>query len=406
MKLSWKNLIKLSKHDLSFVYLELFIRLFLGFLLFSTITVVVDEYIFSKYAFAILMSTLVLQIINGSTEILVNDNLSKNKNFLNLFFYKFILLNTLYLPILFNFKFESFLLIHYLVLLLSVSYEHIELRYRFFYKYYIFKYKIFFQLLLFPIKFFLAFNGFLFIFIFVNIIEVLTLLIFLFFGFKEVKALNDPFFSFILSEKYILIKFFSSSFLIFLFFKLDQIYIFFKAESNVFSSYFIAGRFNEILNGMVAIFTRYSVPKIISEDDYFVYRKYLHKNLSVHTLFSLIVLLPVFLYSYFIGGEYNDIVYFYLILALSGLFLVFGQIRGIYFLKRNFLHSDIINAIFGICVFALSVYFFENFIEISYVIPISYFLGFLFSGFITTFFYKIGWDFIFKMFTIQGEKNG
>lgn len=393
-----KSVFKLMRHDLRVVYIDLCLRLSLGFYLFTIITVKVDTHTFSLYAFSVLISSLIVQIINGSTEVLINNELRSNKNYFNFFLYKITLIQLLFLPFFFIIEFNIYLMVYFLISIFVVVNEHIELKLRYFYNYSTYKSKIILQLVFFAFKYFSAKKGDIFNVILYSLIESGFLLIVSYFSCKKYfNGSNEKIKIFIVNKKSTLLKYVTSSLLIFLFFKLDQIYIYFKVNSHVFVSYFIASRFNEILNSMVAIWTRYSIPKLFLQDDINVFRKYIYVNITIHLVFSILFFIPVFFYVAYLNPIYSSIIYIYMILAISGIFLVFGQVRGIYFVKKNSISPDIINAIVGILTFLVSVWLLQNLIDGFYIIPISYLIGFMVSGFLTTFFYKLGRKFMSKL---------
>ncbi|HRM14571.1 MAG TPA: hypothetical protein PLX05_02815 [Acinetobacter parvus] len=386
-------------HNLKFVYMDLAIRLVLNFYIFTLITVKVNSNIFSLYAFAILSSSLIVQVINGSTEIAINKNLLKNTNFLNYFLYKIFLALILFTPIFFITKFSIYTLIVCVSSLIGLVGEHLELKLRYNYDYEIYFYKILIQFFCFLFKYKFIIDGGVILVLLISMIEVFIVssLGFLFLK-KYFYGNNDNLKYFLIREKSALLKYTASGFLIFLFFKLDQIYVYFKLNSHVFSTYFIASRFNEILNTMVAVWARYSIPKLFKEDNIEVFRKVILKNIIAHILISILIFFVVLFYTIFLNPQYSAIVYIYTILSVSGLFLVFGQVRGIYFVKNDYIIPDILNAIIGILVFISSLWLFELLFNSFYVIPLAYLFGFMFSGFLTTFLYKLGRDFIFKLF--------
>jgi hypothetical protein len=379
--------------------MDLAIRLVLNFYIFTLITVKVNSNIFSLYAFAILSSSLIVQVINGSTEIAINKNLLKNTNFLNYFLYKIFLALILFTPIFFITKFSIYTLIVCVSSLIGLVGEHLELKLRYNYDYEIYFYKILIQFFCFLFKYKFIIDGGVILVLLISMIEVFIVssLGFLFLK-KYFYGNNDNLKYFLIREKSALLKYTASGFLIFLFFKLDQIYVYFKLNSHVFSTYFIASRFNEILNTMVAVWARYSIPKLFKEDNIEVFRKVILKNIIAHILISILIFFVVLFYTIFLNPQYSAIVYIYTILSVSGLFLVFGQVRGIYFVKNDYIIPDILNAIIGILVFISSLWLFELLFNSFYVIPLAYLFGFMFSGFLTTFLYKLGRDFIFKLF--------
>lgn len=396
----------LINHDLRLVYIDLFLRLSLGFFIFTIITVKADSSIFSIYAFSILISSLVVQIVNGSTEVLINNQLVFNKNYLNFFLYKLILVKILFFPVFVVIDFSFYLLICFFISIFSIVNEHIDLKLRYKYDYVIYNYKVALQFLFFIIKYMAAIKSYILVVMLCSLIEAffISLISFLYCR-KYFDGENDRVIFFLKNEKESLLKYAISSFLIFLFFRLDQIYIFFKVNSYLFSSYFIASRFNEILNSMVGIWVRYSIPKLFIENDIYFFRKAIIENMIIHIIFSFILFVPVYIYTNYVNDFYSSIIYIYMILAASGFFLVFGQIRGVYFVKNKSLSPDIINAILGILTFLVSLWILEGFFEVFYIMPIAYLIGFMVSGFLTTFFYKLGRVFMSKII-FGGNNNG
>lgn len=397
---------KILSHDLKFVYIDLIIRLFLNFYIFTLITLKLSSNIFSMYASAVLFSSLIVQIINGSTEVVINKNLANNYNFYNYLLYKFFLALILFTPIFLITKINIYLFIVFAISIISLISEHLELGLRFNYNYRIYIYKVIIQFISFLLKYGFVINGEIVIVLLMSMGEAFIVLAIVFlFSKKYFYGDNDRFKYFISKEKIVLLKYTASSFLIFLFFKLDQIYVYYKLNSHFFSSYFIASRFNEITNSIVAVWARYSIPKLFKEDDIKIFRQIIYRNIIAHIFISILVFIVVLGYVFILNPQYSSIIFIYMILSMSGLFLIFGQIRGIYFVKNNYILPDIFNAIIGILVFILSLWLFSFIFKGFYVIPFAYFLGFMFSGFLTTFLYKLGRDFIAKLF-FSGGKYG
>ncbi|WBM41594.1 hypothetical protein M2J84_16130 [Comamonas aquatica] len=282
-------------------------------------------------------------------------------------------------------NFTYFLLV-FLGSFFSLFYEHQEIFIRFKKRYKSYSGKIVILCCSSPIKIGACFYGRIDLYLFVSLVEVFFAILV---NSYYVRLVIDISLNWIVQNSISLTKTFSSGFLIFTFFRLDQFFVFAMIGSKEYSIYAVATRFNEVLNSFVGLYSRLLIPKIYSKED--GYREGILKISIFHILLAIASYPFVYAYIKFWIPSYYQSFGIYALLSISGLALIFGQIRGIYFVKRSKLMPDIYNAIFGMSSFVL-VLFFIGVID-SFNIAIAYLVGFLVSGFITTFIYRTGIDF-------------
>ena len=125
--------------------------------------------------------------------------------------------------------------------------------------------------------------------------------------------------------------------------------------------------------------------------------------LKSYTLFSLGGLFSLLLYVKFWAVGYEESVLTYFILAFAGIALIFGQVRGVFFVKRNDLSPDIINALLGISVLIILILIYGG--KSIYKIAFSFVIAAWISGIFSTILYRNG-SYFLNEFKIRDIDNG
>ena len=187
-----------------------------------------------------------------------------------------------------------------------------------------------------------------------------------------------------------LIKSFIGGTCIFVFFKIDQLLLYQISEKQLFAYYSAASRINDMHNSLVSIFARHITPKIYSNQ--LSYKSGLIKLWIFNTtgiVFTILGSACIFLIA---APEYLKTMVVLIPLLISSYFLIFGQIRGIYFVKRDKLFADTINALIGIGIIFCFVRWTEFPLDLRF--SLSYLLAFAITGMITTVIYTTGREFL------------
>jgi O-antigen/teichoic acid export membrane protein len=365
------------------------------------ISLILNKKDFGLYSFSIVLTSLIVVIINSSTDSLINNDLaSGGKDYKNFLYYKLLLI-LVSISFLVAFFYDNV----YVVIMAAsifpvVISEHFEIKLRFNNDYDNFIYKFYLQILFFLIKIFILFNYNILSVIVFSVVESFFYLIVNCFYIGKYNLLGGSrgFLIFIFDEKSKIGKFTLGSFLIFTFFKVDQIYSYMFFGSGLYASYAMACKFNEIHNNLVGIWTRYTTPEAFKSTSAMLMREILLKNIAAHVFFFILVMFAMIFFTTHINNEYKDSVFLYFILAFGGLFLLFGQIRGIYFVKRGKVFADVINALVGIFSFFISLFFLKMCYNINVAISFAYVISFFISGLLITAVYKTGRIFLKELF--------
>lgn len=395
-------MIKVLRHPLKYVYIDLLTRLISNLYIFSLISISLDKHEFGLYSFSIVLSSLVVTIVNSSTDSLINKDLvNQGLNYKNFLLYKFFLAMFFSFIISFLFNNNIYVILNSLAIIPLVISEHFEIKLRYNNDYYNFTYKLLIQIVFLLLKMYFVYRLSIKGVIISSLLEVIVyvFLNYIFVSKYKPREDNKPisFIIFFMREKNTIMKFTIGSLLIFTFFKIDQIFSYISFGSGVYANYAMACKFNEITNNMVGIWTRYTIPEVFKNTTPRVMRAVMVKNFIAHLFFFSAVSLAAFIFTIYINPIYKSSILIYFILALGGFFLLFGQIRGVFFLKKNRMSSDIINAILGIFSFFVSIYFFKIWYSISIAVSMAYLVGFFMSGFLTTLIYKTGRVFLKKL---------
>ncbi|WP_165674936.1 lipopolysaccharide biosynthesis protein [Metapseudomonas otitidis] len=384
--------------NFSFVFLDFGARLLIQFICFSLLARSIDKEFFGDVFFSLSIFTYFVVVINSAFDSLLNKKFSEDHG-LGLIFYGYSialkLLGFMVCGGVYFFICKSSSLIFFSAMVLSfisLMCEHQDLRLRYVGDYRNFKIKFFLGFIFSPFKVFFCYRGSVESYLFFSILEFFSIFFVNFFyvGFNwRVKGL----FVFFGENWQYLSKTFSSGFFIFTFFRLDQFFVYGYLGRSDYSHYLVAVRFNELLNSVVGIFSRFYIPKLYagSQGYFFV----IVRLWVIHVSLSLLVGIVLFLYANFWVPDYSSSLYIYMALCISGLWLIFGQLRGVFFVKNNFLMPDIYNAALGMFVFFVWLFSVN---EISALdVALGYFLGFLVSGFVSTPLYGIGREFIIAL---------
>lgn len=381
---------------LPFVFSDLILKVFIQFLCTSLLIKSLSRELFSDISFTILIFSYFSIIINSTFDSLINKHLPTGYGD---FFYKNSLVFKMagYVPIsilIFIFIPNISIWIKLPILLagvVGILVDHQDIKLRYMVEYSPYKLRLYFTMLTSPIKLVLCFYGYYICFLFVGIVE-LIIVFFVNSGYVKIsfRLKQYEINRFIEREWPNFSKTLLSGITIFTFFRLDQFFVYGVLGKVDYAYYTLAVRFNELINTTVGVVSRYYLPKLYSEENQY---SYVLKKLTVFHI-SIGFILGILLYTYLVFWvpDYRESMLIYLILCFSGLPLIFGQLRGVFFIKKHLIMPDVYNAIIGIGAFWIFLGSSHS-IQASNV-AISYLVGFVFSGILTTFMYKDGRKFI------------
>lgn len=381
------------------VYLDYMLKLIGQFVIFSFLIKEVSSEVFGDYAYSLLVFGYISSIINSSFDALINKDLT-DKNIDSEAYYCHYLKLKIIIYIFFSVM---------LIVALSLSIkdtiffwalgfagivnEHLDLKMRF-----LDDYKpIFFRILIYPvfflIKLIFALNGLIVETVIVSFLECLIAVFINLKIMRLVLGFGGEYF-FIKNNYKRFLQTGMSGFLIFTFLSLDQFFTYRFLGKDIYAGYAVLYRFYSIVNAMINIYSRYLIPKLyLNKVDYiFVLRRLVLANI----LLFIPIYICLYLYVSYWAIQYNQIIIAFPILILAGFGLIFGQVRGVYFVKLNRLVPDIYNAVIGILAFIFTFMLIQpsNALEVS----ICYAIGTITSGFITTFIYNDGYNYLKKLY--------
>ncbi|WP_161787012.1 hypothetical protein [Delftia sp. RIT313] len=187
-----------------------------------------------------------------------------------------------------------------------------------------------------------------------------------------------------------LIKSFIGGASIFIFFRIDQLILYQISDKQIFAHYSAAARINDMHNSFTSIFARHIIPKVYSEQ--LNYRSGLMKLWLANTVGITITLFGSICILLIAAPDYLSTLAILVPLLLSSYFLIFGQIRGIYFVKRGRLAADTINALLGIGIMLCFIHLTDFPLDLRF--SLSYFIAFAVTGMATTLAYSTGREFL------------
>lgn len=376
------------------VYVDYAFRLLGQFVVFSLLIKSLTVSQFADYAFYLLVSTYIALVVNASFDSLINLHLANDKD--SDIFYgqslklKFVLYGifSIIFPIILNMYFLYFLYFA-LIGVMSVVLEHLDIKMRFLDNYTPIKYRIYLCLPFFVVKLILALWGEIESLLLLSAFEILLYIIF------ALKTVHLPIFfgnelDFIKQNGKKFIKVGMGSILIFSFLQLDQFLVYKFMQKEDYAVYALVCKFFVIFNTLVGVYARYLVPKLYS--DAINYRLGLFKLLLVNVFVFVAVAIGFLGYLHFWIKDNFNAIWVLLILGIASIGLIFGQVRGVYFIKKQKFMPDIYNALFGIMVL-LALFFYMMPTNIVFV-AVCYFFGVMASGIVSTFFYKEGWKYL------------
>lgn len=395
-QLLYKKLQNLS-FGYRFVYVDYGLRLFGQFFIFSCLVKTVPSTQFANYAYYLMVSGYIAVVINSSLDSLINKHFAENngENYYTQALKLKILLYGIFSFIaifILNIKIVEFYP-YWALGLIGILLEHLDIKMRFFDNYHAVKYRILFAPMFFIIKFILAIQGIIIEILYVSIMEAfLCFLISLrfiglhiFLG-KELLFIRDNYKQIITTTL--------SGVLIFSFLQLDQFLVYKFLDKELYKFYAIVYKFYGMSNALLGIYTRYIIPKLYGEQ--ITYRFALIRISVVNISLSIISYIVFYIYIHFWLPEYIADMTTFLILLLASFGLIFGQIRGIYFVKRNDLVPDLANAIIGILALVSCFYFLRP--QTTIQVALCFMIGVIISGIMTTVLYKNGRNYIRLIF--------
>lgn len=377
------------------VYVEYGLKLVGQFVIFSFLIKSVSSTDFADYAFYLMVFGYISSVINSSFDALVNRDLASNKmnseesyfHYLKTKIIFYLLFSFLFIEIL-SIRFSD-IFFYWLLGIVGILNEHLDLKMRFVNRYS----PVFFRIIAYPIffiaKLVLAINGFILETVILSVVECLVAIL-INLKIIKLKVFIGEEWHFIKSNYKDILKTGTSGFLIFTFINLDQFFTYRYISKDVYAGYAILYRFYNILNSMVGIYSRYLTPKLYLNE--LSYIDALKRLFVTNAALSIPVYISFNLYiNYWTMGYYQTLIAFP-IMILGSFGLIFGQVRGVYFVKEQNLVPDIYNAIIGIAVFLTTFILVDPKSTIG--ISVCYLLGVITSGILTTLLYKDGISFL------------
>lgn len=381
-------------NNFKIVYIDYSLRLVTQFIVISVFVKKLTKVEFADFSFYLMLSGYITIVVNSGFDSLINRHLAdKDKDAAEEFYFQTLKLKIIIYIIsatVLTCILNTTTIIPFLALsLISIILEHQDIKMRFQNNYK----PVSWRILAFPVffigKMFVCFNASILGFLLVASFEVFYCILV---NYKYSPKL------FILGQERAFFKKFwpdfsktiSSGGLVFTFLQIDQFIIYLFLGKEIYSGYALASRFYALVNSLVGIFARYKIPQLYLGDS--TYRHALFQLYGVQLFFSMGAIIGLTLYITFWVPDYLDSLYILAILLFCGVGLIFGQVKGVYFVKAKKLMPDIYNAIFGIMVF-LFFYFCLN-ISNGIGVAVCYLIAITASGLISTFFYKTGWGYL------------
>lgn len=396
MKNRYINYFSNVDNSYQIVYIDYSVRLIGQFFIFSILVKHISKEDFADYAFYSMISTYITSVINSSLDALINNKLSSEKKDVNEYYeqsLKFKILEYFLFSCLIcwlmKILWENYYL-YFIIGFIGITIEHLDIKARFLNNYKSIIYRLPLGVLFLTLKIIFSIFGSILGILTLGIIESLmaffiTLSIIktqIYFG-GEIKFIRDNILS--------IIKTSIGGLLTFTFLQLDQFLSYKFLGKEIYAGYAVICRFYLPMNAIVGIYSRYLIPKIYQNK--LSYKTVLKKIASNNFLVSILVCFACYIYLKFWLLDYKSNFSVIIILSISSFALIFGQIRGIYFIRNNDLMPDIFNAIIGILSFV--VVFLSYHIESAENIAICYMIGAYISGMLTTLLYKNGWRYLY-----------
>ncbi len=378
------------------VYIDYSLRLVTQLIIVSVFVKKLSNIEFADFSFYLMLSGYIAVVINSGFDSLINRQLADHdKNEADDFYFQALKIKIalhLFLSIIFVCFMQTATLIPFLCLsLFGIILEHQDIKMRFTNNYKPVVWRIAATPLFFIGKVLACFNANINGFLLVTILETLYCILINYYYSPKLLIFGQES-QFIRKYWHDFSKTILSGGLIFTYLQIDQFFIYAFLGKEVYSVYALATRFYTLGNNLVGIFARYRIPQLYLGES--TYRQTLLKLYSAQAFFSIVVVAGLCLYVVFWVPNYFNSLYILAILIFCGFGLIFGQIKGVYFIKLNQLMPDIYNAIFGMIVFSLC--YFCSHIQTGIGVAVCYLIGIIASGVISTFFYKTGREY-FKL---------
>lgn len=381
------------RHPLRHVYTSSVIQFCSQILLLFTLIRSTSHTEFADYSYAALIPGISAVIANACFDSLLNRELGRtegNSGFYNL---SIIIKPALYiataLPAWFFFAPNNPFWLFVPIALASILIEHDDVLFRFHSEYSVFRARAIINAITTPLKIALTFSAHLQYLILCMLIEQITI-ISINHAVKKRKHLVPNLTDWGMVSTKDLAKSFMGGAGIFIFFRIDQLLLYQIADKQLFSYYSAAARINDMHNSFTSIFARHITPQIYSNQ--LNYRSGLAKLWTANTIGIIITLLGSAGIFLTVARNYLPTLVVLIPLLLSSYFLIFGQIRGIYFVKRGRLVADTINALIGIGIILAFTHWSTFPLDLRF--SLSYLVAFAATGMGTTIIYTTGRDFL------------
>ena len=191
---------------------------------------------------------------------------------------------------------------------------------------------------------------------------------------------------FLKDNRSLLLRSFCSNSLIFTFFRLDQFFVYTQMGRAEYAVYAFGSRINEALNGVTGILSRRQIPQILQNKA--KYSQTLIELSTAHLVGAVALYCLSDIYIKTLAPSYKSSLSIFAILSASGIFLIFGQLRGTYFVSKGHIIADAVNAVIGIVILMGGLQLIEDPQAIQ--IAIFYGIAFFTSGVASSFLYRIG----------------
>lgn len=377
------------------VYLDYSLRLLGQFFIFSLLIKVALTEKFADYAYFLMVSSYIAVVINASLDSLINNEFAKDvviaaKFYVQTLKFKllcYIIFSYVVITIL-NIKMSIFSP-YWLLALVGIVLEHLDIKMRFINNYSAIKYRIFYYPLFLILKLLLAYQAQILGLLYLSILETLLIIV-ISLRFVKLDLFWGGEYQFLKENILKIVNMIISGLLIFSFLQLDQFLVYHFFDKATYAGYVLVYRFYAIGSALLGIYSRYIIPKVYAKNLKFT-TALLRLNV-INFAISCLVFLGFSSYIIIWLPHYSQYMGVIPIILIASIGLIFGQIRGIYFVQQQDLIPDVCNALIGITVF-LSCFFYIAPVNV-WQVSLCYLIGVISSGIMTTPIYKTGRQFL------------
>lgn len=369
------------------IYIDYAIRIVSQFLVFSMLIKRVAVESFSQYAFFTIIGAYIGAVINAGLDSLINKDLAQDgKNYVNFLWVKIVLACVFASGLLTYLKIDiQAFAVYFLLAVSALLLEHIDLKMRFLNQYIVVAWRLGLMPLFLLAKIIFAYYGMVFAVIACSALEGLlyAVLTIKHIGLGASNTHVSKFFQ----DFYLKIAQTTlAGFLIFTFLQLDQFLAYHFLSVSLYAAYVVMVRFYGLNNALIGIYTRAVLPKLYLGEVSYV--SVLKRLILGYVLTSVICIFGFWIYTNFWLDNHQDLLGAFIALMMSGIALLFGQVRNVFFVKKDNLLADSVNALIGILVFVICFFIQEAHTVLSLVL--CYVIGAFVSGVLSTLLYRDG----------------